>query len=124
MLKYLDFALQTIAIVAPFVTDFLGIHSAVFLAMLIGPLQLISSCFSVLKEAPLLRYKTLHLLLATAFFAFYFAGIAFRIIVRDSVYQLTFPLMLAAYYYSLTVIWVFFYEPRTRKSMKHTRLTS
>lgn len=124
MLKYFDFALQTVAIVTPFATDFLGLHTAVFIALLIGPVQLISSCLSVLKEAPLLNYKSLHLALSAGYFVFYFAGAALGIIVRDSVYHLTFPLMLAVYYYILTTIRVFSKESRTRNSIKHTRLTS
>src|SRR5688500_6518621 len=101
MLKYFDFALQTAALVTPFATDLLGLHTAVFVALLIGPVQLVSSCFSVLREAPLLKYKSIHLALSAAFFIFFFAGAALQIIVRDSVYQLIFPLILAVYYYAL-----------------------
>jgi hypothetical protein len=124
MLKYFDFGLQTIAIVTPFATDFLGLHTAVFMALLLGPLQLVSSSISVLKEAPLLKYKSMHLALSAGFFIFYFAGTALEIIVKDSVYHLIFPLILAAYYYGLTMRWAFFTESRSRNSIKHTRLTS
>jgi hypothetical protein len=94
------------------------------MALLIGPVQLISSSLSVLKEAPLLKYKSLHLAFSAGFFIFFFAGAALGVIVRDSVYQLIFPLILAAYYYGLTILWVFFNEPHTRNSIRHTRLTS
>jgi hypothetical protein len=124
MLKYLDFILQTIAIITPFATDFLGLHTAVFMALLIGPVQLISSSLSVLYETPLLKYKSLHLALSVGFFIFFFTGAALEIIVSDSVYQLIFPLILAAYYYGLTAMWVFFNASRTRNSIKHTRLTN
>jgi hypothetical protein len=124
MLKYFDFALQTVAIVTPFVTDFLGLQTAVFMALLIGPVQLISSSMSVLREAPLLKYKTIHLALSAGFFVFIFAGAASGLIVHDSVYQLVFPLILAAYYYGLTAVWVFARPSRGGDSVKQTTLTS
>ena len=124
MLKYIDFAIQTLCIIIPFATDFLGLHTAVFMALLIGPVQLVSSSLSVLNETPLLKYKSIHLLLCVAFFIFFFAGAALGIIVRDSVYQLTFPLMLGAYYYIITAMWVFHKIPRNRHSVRHTHSVS
>lgn len=124
MLKYIDFAIQTLCIITPFATDFLGLHTAVFMALLIGPVQLLSSSLSVLKETPLSKYKSIHLLLCVAFFIFFFAGAALGIIVKDSVYQLTFPLMLAAYYYMITAMWVFNKTPRSRHSVRHTHSVS
>ncbi len=112
MIKYFDFALQTFALITPFTTDFLGLETPVFIALFIGPIQLVSSALSVLREAPLLKYKTLHLSLSLAFFVFYVLGLNLGLIVEKSVYHLVFPLMLAAFYYGLTIWWLLLKEPR------------
>ncbi|HEY0744817.1 MAG TPA: hypothetical protein VGD40_25295 [Chryseosolibacter sp.] len=112
MLKYLDFCLQTMAIITPFMTDFLGLETPVFLAMLLGPTQLISCCISILKDAPLVTLKTIHLLLSIAFFVGFYFAVTMDLIQHNSVYHLTFPFMLAAFYYGLTIRWLFIKEHR------------
>lgn len=112
MLKYIDFSIQTLAILTPFMTDFLGLETPVFLAMLIGPAQLISCCISILKDAPLSLFKTIHLLLSIGFFVIFYIGVTIDLIQQSSVYQLTFPFILAAYYYGLTIRWLFIKDHR------------
>jgi hypothetical protein len=112
MIKYLDFALQTLAFLTPFCTDFLGLETPVFIALLIGPLQVTSSGFSLLRDAPLLKYKTIHLASSLGFFIVYVLGLNLGLITEKSVYHLIAPLILAAYYYLLTIIWVLRKEPK------------
>ena len=119
MLKYVDFCLQTLAIATPFMTDFLGLETPVFLAMLIGPAQLVSCCLSILSDAPLAKWKTVHLLLSIGFFFVFYVGVTLDLIQHNSVHQLMFPFMLAAYYYALTIRWLFLKENGGRLFRAH-----
>lgn len=120
-MKYLDLGIQTIILVVGIVILLVSWGEAdwpfgiLYVQLLLGPWQMMSSVVSVVAKAPLYRKKRLHLFLAIIYlFALYIAGHAAddALVQRFFGVAITVPAWaLAIYYYILTCRWVF---PRRR----------